>query len=41
VEISNYGMMMNHESDAKVRKVFQDIYVEDVEHARLLGRFVP
>jgi len=39
VEISNYGRKMKYEPDENVRKVFQELYEEDMEQARLLGQW--
>lgn len=38
VEMKNYHKMMEQESNPRVRQVFEDLYREDMEHARLFGR---
>lgn len=39
VEISSYAMMRDTTSDDNVRKVFDDLFREDLEHGYLLGQF--
>ncbi|MHB0999338.1 MAG: hypothetical protein ACYC27_08825 [Armatimonadota bacterium] len=38
VEIQNYGMLMMNETNPQVKKVFADLYNEDMEQARLFGQ---
>lgn len=40
VEMHNYRMMMEHETNPQAKKVFEDLYREDLEQARLLGQMV-
>lgn len=40
VEMQEYKRMMEEEEHPQVRKVFEDLYREDMEQARLFGQFV-
>lgn len=40
VEIRNYQRLMDEERDSRAKKVFQDLYREDLEQARIIGEFV-
>jgi rubrerythrin len=39
-EIVNYERLMKEESNEQVRKVFAELYREDMEHARVLGELI-